>query len=90
MYPPKSQLDAVKAKVDEFNAASQWLYTRIRKKRERTADLKELLPLCRWEGDHVHIVKSIVGASLFDIMREVFGVEREVTGDFTLIRKKIL
>jgi radical SAM family uncharacterized protein/radical SAM-linked protein len=90
MYPPKSQLDAVKAKVDEFNAASQWLYTRIRKKRERTADLKELVPLCRWEGDHVHIVKSIVGASLFDIMREVFGVEREVTGDFTLIRKKIL
>lgn len=72
VYPPASQLDAIQQKVRDFKDAEEWFYTRVRKGKERTADLKILMHQCTWEDDHVTLIKEITGASLFDILREVF------------------
>lgn len=90
VYPPASQLDAIQQKVRDFKDAEEWFYTRVRKGKERTADLKILMHQCTWEDDHVTLIKEITGASLFDILREVFGVKREETGEYRLVRKRLL
>jgi hypothetical protein len=52
--------------------------------------LKKLVKQISWKDGELNIIKSIVGAGIFDILREVYGIQREDTNEFVIIRKRLI
>jgi len=90
VYPEPGMAESFKQKVEEFNVASEFKFTRIRKKREKVTDLKEIVKLIEWKDDHLHVIKRVQGASIFDILEHVFGIHRDNTNRFRVIRKNLI
>lgn len=90
VYPEPGMADSFQQKVDEFNSATEFSFTRIRKKREKVTDLKDIVQLIEWNTDHLHVIKKVKGASIFDILEQVFGIHRDNTNRFRVIRKNLI
>ena len=90
IIPPENLYKTFSELSENFNNCESKMYTRIRKGKERTADLKKLVKQISWKDGELNIIKSIVGAGIFDILREVYGIQREDTNEFVIIRKRLI
>ncbi len=73
-----------------FQKCSELLFTRIRKEKERTVDLKEIVQTLNWTGEKLEIIKKIVGASIFDVLEQVYKTRRNKTNKFEIIREELI
>ncbi|MCK4655224.1 MAG: TIGR03936 family radical SAM-associated protein, partial [Candidatus Cloacimonetes bacterium] len=90
IIPPKELEKQFEKYTNAFLESSEFKFTRIRKGKEKISDLKEIIKEIQWDGSKLEIIKKIVGASIFDVLREVYQIEREETNNFVIIRNRLL
>ncbi|NQV17123.1 MAG: TIGR03960 family B12-binding radical SAM protein [Armatimonadetes bacterium] len=90
LIPSKEFRDTFQTCTNEFPNCNNWQFTRTRKGKQKTSDLKDIVKSIYWDGEKLEIIKKIVGASIFDILREVYKFKRENTNKFEIIRKELL
>lgn len=76
--------------TNAFLESSELKFTRIRKGKEKISDLKEIVKEIQWDGSKLEITKKIVGAGIFDVLKQVYHIEREETNNFVIIRNRLL
>jgi len=90
VIPPTSFFKTFQQKTDEFNKADEWIFTRIRKGKEKTGNLKSIIHKIEWNNNELIIIKKTVGASIFDCLQHIYEIERENTNDFEIIRRELI
>ncbi len=90
VYPETGMAESFQQKADDFNKATEFSFIRVRKKRETVTDLKDIIQTLEWCDDHLHVIKKVKGASIFDILEQVFGIHRDNTNRFRVIRKNLI
>jgi len=90
IIPPKKLSEHFHKQTNNFLDSEEWFFSRIRKGKEQTNDLKQLIKIISFENNVLKITKAIVGASIFDVLREVYKIERNETGKFVIIRKRLM
>ncbi len=90
IFPTAEYLDVMRTGTEKFLASASWPFSRIRKGKTRESDLKDLIASINFKDGKLQITKKLVGASTFDILKEIFGIERDSTGQFRIIRKELL
>ena len=70
--------------------ALEFLFTRIRKGKEKTKDLKQLVKQLTWNGTQLNVTKTVVGASIFDLLEHVYKIDRFETNRFEIIRERLV
>jgi len=88
--PPIKFFDIFQQKTDEFNKAVEWQFTRIRKGKTKTGDLKNIIHKINWNNNELIVIKKTVGASIFDCLQQIYEIERENTNNFEIIRLELL
>ncbi|MCD4828869.1 MAG: TIGR03936 family radical SAM-associated protein [Candidatus Cloacimonetes bacterium] len=87
VWPSPEFYDQFASDAAAFAAAVQWPFERTRKGKTRTSDLKQLVHRLDWDGAAFHIVKALAGASVYDVIEQVFGQQREDTGGWRIVRR---
>jgi hypothetical protein len=90
VIPPAEFAELFEKETASFQKCSELLFTRIRKGKERTVDLKEIVQTLNWTGEKLEILKKIVGASIFDVLEQVYKIERNKTNRFEIIREELI
>ncbi len=88
--PPAEYFDRFQAKTAEFQEVDEFLFSRIRKGREQTRDLKPLIKKIEWNCAQLSVVKTVVGASIFDVLEHVYQIERYETNRFEIVRERLV
>ncbi|MCF7793433.1 MAG: TIGR03960 family B12-binding radical SAM protein [Candidatus Cloacimonetes bacterium] len=88
--PPADYFDKFQTITAEFQEATEFFFTRIRKKREQTKDLKALIKTIEWNGVQLSVVKTVVGASIFDVLDHVYQIDRHETNRFEIVRERLV
>lgn len=79
-------IDGVKA----YESADQWLMTKEKKRRTVELDIKENILDLKVLPDGLLITKRLIGVNIFDILAEVFKIERDETSQFSIIREQVI
>jgi radical SAM family uncharacterized protein/radical SAM-linked protein len=90
VIPPAEFAELFEKETASFQKCSEFLFTRIRKGKERTVDLKEIVQTLNWTGEKLEIIKKIVGASIFNVLEQVYKIERNKTNRFEIIREELI
>ncbi len=72
--------------IDEYNKVESFTFERMRKKKLREVELKNIISKIDWNGRSLLIQKKLQGASLFDILEHLFKIARDETSSFEIIR----
>ena len=88
---PTSEFKAIfEKRTQYYQKKKEWIFTRIRKRKEQRHDFKKIIVNLHWDGENLLVFKKRVGASIFDVLREIYGIEREKTNRFVIIRKNLV
>ena len=90
IIPPKELEKQFEKYTNAFLESSEFKFTRIRKGKEKTTDLKEIIKEIQWDGSKLEILKKIVGASIFDVLEQVYKIDRYRTNRFEIIREGMI
>ncbi|MDA3814657.1 MAG: TIGR03960 family B12-binding radical SAM protein [Candidatus Cloacimonetes bacterium] len=90
VIPPEEFTEILKQKTIEFNETEEWPFTRIRKGKAKTGNLKSIIHKIEWHNTELTVIKKTVGASIFDCLQHIFEIERENTNDFEIIRRELI
>ncbi|MBL7149975.1 MAG: TIGR03960 family B12-binding radical SAM protein [Candidatus Cloacimonetes bacterium] len=90
VIPPAEFAELFEKETTSFQNCSELLFTRIRKEKERTVDLKEIVQTLNWTGEKLEITKKMVGANIFDVLEQVYKIERNKTNRFEIIREELI
>ncbi|HPR18262.1 MAG TPA: TIGR03960 family B12-binding radical SAM protein, partial [Candidatus Cloacimonadota bacterium] len=90
VIPPAEYFAKFQTKTAEFQKVEEFLFTRIRKDNEQTKDLKPLIGKIEWNGSQLAVIKTVVGASIFDVLEHVYQIDRHETNRFEIIREKLM
>ena len=90
VIPPAELTELFKKETASFQNFSELLFIRIRKGKERTVDLKDIVQSLDWTDEKLEITKKIVGASIFDVLEQVYKIERNKTNLFEIIREELI
>lgn len=90
VIPPAEYHDKFQEATAEFQQVSEFLFTRERKGKEKTSDLKQLVKEISWDGTKLNVTKTVVGASIFDLLEHVYKINRFETNRFEIIRERLV
>ncbi len=90
IIPPENLSVHFNKRTKVFLETEDWFFSRFRKGKERTSNLKQLIKEISFRKNILNLTKTIVGASIFDILREIYEIERGKTGGLEIIRKRML
>ena len=90
VIPPSEYFNKFQTKTAEFQKTDEFLFSRIRKKKEQTRDLKPLVTKIEWNDSQLSVIKTVVGASIFDILEHVYQIDRYETNRFEIIRERLI
>ena len=90
VIPPIEYANDFQQKTNEFNQAEEWQFTRIRKGKEKTGNLKNIIHEISWDNTELTVIKKTVGASIFDCLQHIYKIERDNTNDFEIIRRELI
>ena len=90
VIPPAEYAESFQQKTQQFNEAEEWSFTRVRKGKEKIGDLKSIIHKIEWHYAELTVIKKTVGASIFDCLQHIYGIERENTNDFEIIRRELI
>lgn len=88
--PPSEYHSLFKEKTAEFNLKDKFEIIRIRKKKEQKVRLKEKINTLKWDKPYLQLIKKCVGVSIFDIIKNVYQIEREATNQFKILREHFI
>jgi radical SAM-linked protein len=77
-------------KTEQFNQADSWPFQRERKGKIQHKELKDLVHELQYDGKKLTILKKVSGASTFNVLKGIFGIERQATHSFRIVRKELL
>ena len=78
------------AGVKAYEEADKWIMTKEKKTKTVEFDIKENIHDLKVLPDGLLITKKLIGLNIFDILAEVFNIEREATAQFLIIRDQII
>lgn len=90
VIPPTEYCEIFQTKTAAFLQTEKFLFTRIRKQKEQTKDLKPIVKKISWNGFQLSVIKTVVGASIFDILEHVYRIDRMETNRFAIIRERLI
>ena len=90
IIPPENLSVHFNKRTKVFLETEDWFFSRFRKGKERTSNLKQLIKEISFRKNILNLTKTIVGASFFDFLREFYDIERGKTGGLEIIRKRML
>ena len=64
--------------------------TKEKKTRTVELDIKENISDLKVLSDGLLITKKLIGVNIFDILTEVFKIERDATSQFSIIREQVI
>ncbi len=73
----------------QFRNVDQWIYQKKKKDRTVEVDLKQIIIQVQISDQYIYVEKNIVGASVFDVLLGVCGINREEAGILEIIRQKL-
>lgn len=76
--------------VKAYEGVEQWLMTKEKKTRTVELDIKENISDLKVLSDGLLITKKLIGVNIFDILTEVFKIERDATSQFSIIREQVI
>jgi len=85
--PPEFHEREMKEVITKFRNSPQCLIKRIKKGNEKEVDLKMIINSIELTSGLLIIKKTITGASIFDILLELFEIKRENTAELNITRK---
>ncbi len=88
--PPGSMHSIFPEKLAAYNHMTEFLYDRTRKGKTKTVDIKSMIESIEWKDGKLTIVKLLSGISVFEILDRVFGVPRDQTGRFRIVRLQMI
>jgi radical SAM-linked protein len=83
------KITALHPLFDRYLASSSFPFTRERKGKTKTVDLKEIISKIEIYNNKLYITKKIQGASVFDILENIFNIERDSLENLKIVRKEI-
>jgi len=90
VIPPENFFNIFQQKTDEYEKAEEWQFTRIRKGKEKTGNLKSIINKIEWKTGELTVIKKTVGASIFDCLQHIYEIERDKTNEFEIIRRELI
>ncbi|RLC56357.1 MAG: TIGR03960 family B12-binding radical SAM protein [Candidatus Cloacimonadota bacterium] len=90
VLPPDGYSETFFNKTIEFNKAEEWSFTRIRKGKAKTGNLKSIIHEISWDNNELTVIKKTVGASIFDCLQHIYEIERDNTNYFVIIRRELI
>ncbi|MCD4818311.1 MAG: TIGR03960 family B12-binding radical SAM protein [Candidatus Cloacimonetes bacterium] len=90
VYPKADMEKSFIKNIELYLSKDTWKIERVRKKKVKISDLKDIIQKMSWDNDHFIVVKKRTGASIYDILNFVFRIEREQTNDLRIVRKRFL
>ncbi|MDP8200682.1 MAG: TIGR03960 family B12-binding radical SAM protein [Candidatus Tenebribacter burtonii] len=87
---PNENAESFQQKTIEFKKAEEWPFTRIRKGKKKTGNLKDIIQKIEWDNTELTVTKKVVGASIFDCLQHIYKIERDKTNDFEIIRRELI
>jgi len=87
---PENMIDIFQAKLINFQSEKKWQFTRIRKGKEKVVDLKDIISEMKIEGSSLNLIKKITGASIYDLLEHVFGIQRVESSGLNIQRIKLI
>lgn len=90
IIPPHEYAKIFQQKTNEFNEASRWQFIRIRKGKAKTHNLKDIIHEISWNNTELTVIKKTVGASIFDVLKHIYEIERDKTNKFEIIRRELI
>ena len=85
--PTKEYLKNFEEFTPKFLEANSWKFTKIRKRKEREVELKNIVHAIEFENNILLVKKAVIGASIFDILEHVYKIPRDETAKFRIVRK---
>ena len=77
-------------KTEQFQNTEKWEFSRVRKGKEKKGDLKKIVKNIVWQNCRLTIMKVRVGAGIYDVINAIYGIERDSTINFKIVRDKLL
>jgi len=90
VIPPNELTEIFQQKTHDFNKAEEWQFTRIRKGKTKTGNLKSIIHEISWNNAELTVIKKTVGASIFDCLQHIYEIERDNTNNFEIIRRELI
>ncbi|MCL2064629.1 MAG: TIGR03960 family B12-binding radical SAM protein [Candidatus Cloacimonetes bacterium] len=85
----KSKSDEYIRKYNAYVLSNDTIITKERKGIEKQFDLKNIIRDIDFNGKDLFIEKTIQGASVFDILKKIFDIDRDYVDNVKIIRKKM-
>ncbi len=76
--------------VKKYESVSTWIINKEKKNKIVEFDIKDNIDKLQILPDGILITKKLIGVNIFNILSEVFNIEREDTANFSIIREKII
>ncbi len=89
VYFPKELEEHFSQKLAHYNHLDELIYSRIRKKKEKSYNLKMLVESMEVSDNTLFVKKTLQSVSIFDILEHVFGFTREKASAFKIVRKRL-
>ncbi|MCF7911694.1 MAG: TIGR03960 family B12-binding radical SAM protein [Candidatus Cloacimonetes bacterium] len=87
---PGKNIDYYQARIREYQTEKQWQFTRIRKQKEKVVDLKTIIREMEIDGVMLRLRKKVSGASIYDVLEHVFGIQRVESSGLNIRRVNLL
>ncbi len=82
---------SIEENLMKFWQSEDFNFMKIKKGKEKIINLKDIVfSIEQINPNTIQIIKKINGASVFDILKQVFDIERNSTGEMRICRKEIL
>ncbi len=88
--PTEEYFDLIDKQLKKYEEIDTWKFSRIRKGKVRNSDMKDLIVKMSWDGNKLMVLKKFKGVGIFDILKNIFQIDREEAVDFRIVREKYL
>ncbi len=87
---PHKMIDFFSSRIEKFDSSLDWQFTKERHGKKRELDLKEIIVDMRIVAENFKLRKKVSGASIYDILEQVFAIKRADSGKLRIQREKLL
>ncbi|MBN2829318.1 MAG: TIGR03960 family B12-binding radical SAM protein [Candidatus Cloacimonetes bacterium] len=90
VIPNEGISEKFRTKTCEYLGRDSFPIERERKGKIKQIELKEIIKKIEWENGVLRVRKKLQGASIFHILENVYGIPRDETSKYRIVRTRIL
>jgi radical SAM family uncharacterized protein/radical SAM-linked protein len=87
---PSAEKAQLLASLTSYEGEKNRIIVKEKKGRIKSVDLKEIIVELTNENNHLKMIKKISGASIYEIMSNIFALERDDSGRYRIERERLL